>query len=186
MVKKKINKPKRGYSKYSLLNTSISSGDEKINLIKTPVNIKNGINNSESNISLDIKKEDKEKVIEEKPKKFKNIFANDYFLFIISGFLLCSTFFIGHIFPFSNDKLTKLMVFCVTAVSVIIAMLTKTGKKLLFFLAKSKNELKNIEWPDRKETIKMTVAILCIVVFFATIIWVIDYIFMYLINFIIK
>lgn len=73
-----------------------------------------------------------------------------------------------------NDLLRTAMVLVAVIVALIIAMQTTSGKSAWEFAKSSRQELRKVVWPTRKETVQTTLVVFLIVLAVGLYIWVID------------
>jgi preprotein translocase subunit SecE len=72
----------------------------------------------------------------------------------------------------------------VIALSCFVASITTAGGQLLQFFKDSKIELRKVVWPNRQETLQATLMVLVAVAVMSLLLWLIDSVLFYLINYI--
>ncbi|CAL4318230.1 preprotein translocase subunit SecE [Buchnera aphidicola] len=96
------------------------------------------------------------------------------FISIIYNILFSDVIFIFHI----------LCNLCLICSAFFVFLYTETGKKMLFLITESKNEIKKIIWPNKKETLYTTFIVSIVTVVMSLVIWGIDNILFHLVSFI--
>jgi preprotein translocase subunit SecE len=61
------------------------------------------------------------------------------------------------------------------AVAVAIAMQTELGRAAWTFTRESRQELRKVVWPSRKETTQMTLVVVAMVVIVSLFLWIVDW-----------
>lgn len=59
-------------------------------------------------------------------------------------------------------------------VAIAIALQTEPGRKAWEFLLESRNEIRKVVWPTRKETLQTTLVVIIVVIIVAIILWLLD------------
>jgi preprotein translocase subunit SecE len=72
------------------------------------------------------------------------------------------------------------------AATLGLAATTKQGGLAWSNLKKARNEMYRVTWPTREETVKMAVILICIVIFMAVLLWVIDFGYLKLTSFFVR
>jgi preprotein translocase subunit SecE len=83
---------------------------------------------------------------------------------------------IGGFYYFGElDELLRAgMVVVAVIVALVIAMQTTSGKSAWEFAKSSRQELRKVVWPSRKETVQTTLVVFAIVVVVGVYVWLID------------
>jgi preprotein translocase subunit SecE len=67
------------------------------------------------------------------------------------------------------------MVLAAVVVAAVVALQSAPGKAALEFAKGARQELRKVVWPERKETMQMTLIVFAMVVVIALFLWVVDW-----------
>jgi preprotein translocase subunit SecE len=115
----------------------------------------------------------KNKILE----KIKWLFTS--ILFIL---LFFTNYYFDKIQLFIRILILSFLIICM--IGTILS--TKKGKKLLFYIKMSKNEMQKITWPNYKETLYTTFIVIAVTICISLLLWSLDSIIFRLIAFIIS
>ncbi|CUR53015.1 preprotein translocase subunit SecE [Buchnera aphidicola] len=105
-------------------------------------------------------------------------------------FIIISTIMIviGNIYfyNFTNIFLKILFNSILSILNITIFFFTKFFKKNIKIFHETKNEIRNITWPNKKETFKITIVILFIILITSSVLWVLDNMCLRIISFLIQ
>jgi preprotein translocase subunit SecE len=73
------------------------------------------------------------------------------------------------------DYLRVAMVLVAAGIAVAVALQTTVGRAALEFAKGSRQEMRKVVWPERKEATQMTLVVFAMVVLVALFLWVIDW-----------
>ena len=107
-------------------------------------------------------------------KKYK------FLIIIISLFLLTANYY------FNLKKELKIFNYSIIILTTFFICNIWLTKKIIEYLKESKNEIKNITWPEINDAKKSSLTILLIVLITSIIIWILDSILTYIITYILK
>ena len=84
---------------------------------------------------------------------------------------------IGGYYYFGDQLLLVRVVVLLGAaiVTVVIAMQTEFGRAAWVFAKESRQELRKVVWPSRKETVQVTLVVVAMVVVAALFLWIVDW-----------
>jgi len=90
-------------------------------------------------------------------------------------FLLVGLGILGNYHYSEQSTLVRVVaLFLLAMTATWIAFQTNKGKQFWQFLLESRVELRKVVWPNRKETVQMTMMVLAVVAIVGTILWGID------------
>jgi len=93
----------------------------------------------------------------------------------LSVVVLCASIFGYYWFePQYNDLIRVLGMLAGSALAVVIALQSSTGKVAWSYIQGSRTELRRVVWPTRQETIQTTLMVIIVVLILATFIWALD------------
>lgn len=87
----------------------------------------------------------------------------------------------NHLFLIKKILFNILNIMCISIFS-----LTKVRKKILLLIYDTKYELKNILWPNKKDSLKTTIIVIMITILLSLIFWILDNFLMYAVSWIIQ
>lgn len=97
---------------------------------------------------------------------------------------LAGSFFIYTYLPEQTKWYQVALWAAVLGLSGFVASLTATGSQLFHYFKDAKIELRKVIWPNRQETLQATLMVLVAVAVMSLLLWLIDSLLFYLINYI--
>jgi preprotein translocase subunit SecE len=73
------------------------------------------------------------------------------------------------------DYLRVLMVLVPAGIGIAVASQTTVGRSVLEFAKGSRQEMRKVVWPERKETLQVTLVVFAMVVIVALFLWIVDW-----------
>ena len=73
------------------------------------------------------------------------------------------------------DYLRLLMVLVPAGIAIAVALQTAVGRSVLEFAKGSRQELRKVVWPERKEALQVTLVVIAMVVLVAVFLWIVDW-----------
>lgn len=98
---------------------------------------------------------------------------------IVGGFV--AHYYLDHVaqIPWPIIVVGWLFLVCI---AVLIALQTAVGRRFWKFVRDARSEMRQVVWPTRQQTMKVTFMVIAIVVIFAIIMWLFDTILMHAVN----
>ena len=104
-------------------------------------------------------------------------------ILVISGF--GGSYYIANFLMTESSHLYQIGVWLlIVAASIGLAVTTQPGQQFIQFAKDARMEIRKVVWPNRQETMQATLMVLAAVVIMSLLLWFIDMVLFYIINFI--
>ena len=104
-------------------------------------------------------------------------------ILVISGF--GGSYYIANFLMTESSHLYQIGVWLlIVAASIGFAVTTQPGQQFIQFAKDARMEIRKVVWPNRQETMQATLMVLAAVVIMSLLLWFIDMVLFYIINFI--